>query len=438
MRSLILFAAAATATPAPASSASAPSYSHTATALSDIAAAAATAKTSSPTSHVAGKVFDRIAQIYLETTDFDHAIADPNCQALYERGILLTQLFGVAEPSQPAYVAAASGDYFGTNSDSFEVFHSNISTIVDLLDDRGISWADYNEGLPYSGFDGFEYDNPVEGHYVRKHNLLMRFHSIALNASRTAQVKNLTVFHEDLARQTLPQWIFITPNLYHNGHDTNISVSCDWTRRFVEPLLLDTAFDDGRTLVYITWQANGQDGTARNHVAGMLLGSAVPAALVGTNDTAYYNHYSELSSVEANWGLHTLGRWDVGANVWQPVARATGDETRAWNATVARGSFASYYWNQSYGGLFSSAASAWHVYVAPNLQMRRNGRSALPAIADLWRAATGTLPDYYHDVIELPDALHPPRRFQVPVGLEPPMPITTPITIWPDTGIPSV
>lgn len=422
-KSLTTLAATATATANP--------TQYTSTATDAVAAAAATAKTESPTSHVKGKAFSRIMQIYLETTAYNNTIAEPNCRPLIESGLLLTNMYGVAAPSQPNYVAPASGDYFGTNSDSFLLVDRNVSTIVDLLEDRGVSWGDYNEGLPYSGFEGFRYENLAEGNYERKHNLLVRFNSVSEDADRLAKVKNLTLFNEDLAANRLPQWIFVTPNLYNNGHDTNISVSCNWTNTFVQPLLKNSNFNDGNTLIYITWQANGQYPTERNHVAGIMLGSALPKHLVNKTDDSYYNHYSELSSVEANWGLHTLGRWDVGANVWRWVGKKTGDRIREWSRRVAGDSFENYYWNQSYGGVFSSANTTSHSYVAPNLRIRSPGthRTVLPAIARLW--AGSSLPDYYRDVIEVPDALHPPKGFEVPVGLSPAEPITTPITAYP-------
>lgn len=50
--------------------------SYTATATKSVAKAAATAKTSSPTSHVKGKAFDRIAIFYFENTNFDKAYGD--------------------------------------------------------------------------------------------------------------------------------------------------------------------------------------------------------------------------------------------------------------------------------------------------------------------------------------------------------------------------
>lgn len=106
---------------------------------------------------------------------------------------MLTNEYGVGVPSQPNYIAPGSGDTFGLNSDSFILVNKNISTIVDLLEDKGVSWSDYNQGLPYTGFEGFRYENPIEGNYERKHNLLARFESVRLNPSRISRVKNLTL-----------------------------------------------------------------------------------------------------------------------------------------------------------------------------------------------------------------------------------------------------
>lgn len=189
----------------------------------------------------------------------------------------------------------------------------------------------------------------------------------------------------------------------------------------MEPLLKNE-YANTNTLVYINWQANGQYGQDRNHVAGILLGSAVSPDSHGTADDAYYNHYSEVSSVEVNWGLHTLGRWDVGANVWKFLAQKTGDVVRAWDTSIAHGTFDSYYWNQSYGGVFSSARSGYHIYVKPNLSLVRNARSVLPSIARLWK--NSDLPCYYEDIIELPDEFHPPAGFEAPIGLQPPPPLS--------------
>jgi hypothetical protein len=152
------------------------------------------------------------------------------------------------------------------------------------------------------------------------------------------------------------------------------------TRGFVESLLQNPYFNRN-ALIYVAWQANGDAGGLKNHVAGILLGSALPKELKGTTDDNYYNHYSHMATVQANWGLHTLGRWDVGANVWKFVGEKTGDPIREWSAAIAGDSFSNFLWNQSYGGVFNNANSS-HLYVAPNVNLVRNGRSVLPAVKE--------------------------------------------------------
>jgi acid phosphatase len=97
------------------------------------------------------------------------------------------------------------------DNDDFHLLPSNISTVVDLLDTKGISWAEYQESLPYAGFQGFNYSNQVtfKNAYVRKHNPLILFSSVANNATRLSLIKNFTSFSQDLAAQTLPQWSFV-------------------------------------------------------------------------------------------------------------------------------------------------------------------------------------------------------------------------------------
>lgn len=56
---------------------------YTATGTAEVAAAQATAKTSSPTSHVKGKAFDRIAIIYFENQNYDKSVGDGKFHTLF-------------------------------------------------------------------------------------------------------------------------------------------------------------------------------------------------------------------------------------------------------------------------------------------------------------------------------------------------------------------
>jgi acid phosphatase len=168
---------------------------------------------------VKGKAFDRFAIIWLENTDYDLAAGDPNLAWLAKKGISLSNHFAVTHPSMPNYVAAISGDYYGINHDDMTAITSNVSTLVDLLEEKGISWGEYQEDMPYTGFEGFEYRNQKTGAnaYVRKHNPAVIHDSVADKADRLAHIKNTTLFQTDLKANALPQWMFITPNKTSDG-----------------------------------------------------------------------------------------------------------------------------------------------------------------------------------------------------------------------------
>jgi acid phosphatase len=197
----------------------------------------------------------------------------------------------VTHPSEPNYIAAIAGDYFGMQNDNFNQVDANVSTVIDLLEDKGISWGEYQEDQPYTGYEGFSWVNPTTGanDYVRKHNPAIIFNSVADSTQRLSQIKNLTQFHVDLANDALPQWMFITPNMTSDGHDTTVTVAGTWTRNFLEPLLNDPKFMKD-TLVLVTFDET-ETYTIQNKVFGILLGDAVPESKVGTTDDSYYNHY---------------------------------------------------------------------------------------------------------------------------------------------------
>jgi hypothetical protein len=386
---------------------------YTATGTAQVAAAAATAKTSSPTSAVKGKAFDRIAIVYFENENYNKAIGDPNFAWFAKQGVTLSSYFAVTHPSQPNYMAALGGDYFGMQNDAFSRADRNVSTLVDLLDTRGISWAMYQEDMPFSGFEGKAWVNQRNGanDYVRKHNPAVLFDSISGSEQRLSQIKNLSVtdtsrsmFHKDLRDNKLPQYMFITPNMTSDGHDTSATVAGKWCRSFLEPLLKDKNFMSN-TLVLITWDEN-ETYSQQNNILAILVGDAVPASLVGTTDKTFYNHYSELATVEANWDLPTLGRWDVGANVFKLVADKTGDAIREWKAADLK----RYSWSESYAGFFNDDGGNRR-YPAPNLALDSSvsGRKVLGSIVDMWRGSPAAT--YYTDSIQVPDGANPPKGY---------------------------
>ena len=103
--------------------------------------------------------------------DFDKVVAEHHFSEIAKEGILQTRYYAHTHPSQPNYLAAVAGDYWGLDHDDFVRVPSKIATVVDLLDVKGITWAGYFEGSPGPGYMGNASSSTVDGawDYVRKH-----------------------------------------------------------------------------------------------------------------------------------------------------------------------------------------------------------------------------------------------------------------------------
>ncbi|KAG0083666.1 hypothetical protein BGZ92_010568 [Podila epicladia] len=267
-----------------------------------------------------GKAFDHIFIVFLENTDYAKAATDAALTAFIPQGVLLDQYSAVTHPSEPNYVAASGGDYWGLNDDDFHTIPSNYTTIVDLLETKGLSWRAYQEDAPSACFTGFQ----NEGLYFRKHNPFIIYDSIAKNATRCANVVPATQLQTDLAAGKMPNYSFYTPNMINDGHNTTVADASKWLTSFLPPLLENKTFNNN-TLVVVTFDET-ENYSIQNRVLTILLGDVV-ASIKNTTDSTYYTHYSLLSTVENNWDLGNLGRQDANptlSNVFDIVAKASG------------------------------------------------------------------------------------------------------------------
>ncbi|KIM65607.1 hypothetical protein SCLCIDRAFT_22508 [Scleroderma citrinum Foug A] len=276
---------------------------------------------------VPGCVFDRFIQIWLENTDFATAAASSVYQELSAQGITLTGYYALTHPSEPNYLASVGGDFWGLASDDFVTIPANISTVVDLLELEGISWAEYMENMPTDGYQGYNYTNS-DGYtyYVRKHNPLIVYDSVSQNPGRAARIRNFNDFAYDVGNNTLPQWFFVTPNMKDDGHDTDINYQAQWLNYWLLPLLKNSNFNTEKTLILLTFDET-ELYTINNNVYSILLGGAIPDHLKGTTDDTFYTHYSTITTIQNNWKLRNLGRHDCNktlSNVFKVVADQTG------------------------------------------------------------------------------------------------------------------
>ena len=133
-----------------------------------------------------------------------------------------------------------------------------------------------------------------------------------------------------------------------------------------------------------------------------MLGGVIPKHLIGTKDSNFYNHYSEIATVEANWDLPTLGRRDVGANVFEFVAQKTHDEIR----TLKNPPLSQTFLNSSYPGPFNSV-NVIPIQI-PNTRLVVNGRRVLDSIVKIWGSPELQRCTPYTGSVEVPSGANPP------------------------------
>ncbi|TVY86728.1 putative acid phosphatase [Lachnellula willkommii] len=348
--------------------------------------AAATAATAA---YVPGKAFDRFITIWLENQDFAKVDKNSRIADLSKEGILLTEYYGLTHPSQPNYIASVGGDYFGLNQDGFVQIPRNVSTLVDLFDTQDISWKGYFEGLPGPGFMG-EGSTAFDGSgwdYVRKHNPFISYDSVSMNGTRLGNLQSFKDFESDLKANTLPQYAHMSPDMLNDGHNTTLEYAANWTQSFITPLLANEQFME-KTLVLLTYDESATYSIP-NRIVSLLLGGAIPNELKGTNDSTLYNHYSILSTLENNWGLPNLGRYDVGANVFDLVANKTGYVNHAPENIAAVNN------SLSYAGFLNIDPKLYKPLPAPNLQLiGAGGKGVDETVKANWEAAAGDMTPY--------------------------------------------
>ncbi|KAK6210864.1 hypothetical protein LQW54_005739 [Pestalotiopsis sp. IQ-011] len=328
---------------------------------------------------VPGKAFDRFISIWLENQDFAKVVKDPDFIDLKRYGISQTRYYAHTHPSQPNYLASVAGDYFGLNHDDVVRIPKNVSTVVDLLEDKNITWGGYFEGNPGPGYMAAgSYAADGTWDYVRKHNHFVSFDSVNKQGLRLAQLLSFRDFQRHFAAGTLPQFIMMSPNMNNDGHNTTLEYATKWAHEFLLPLLTDEAFAES-TVIQLTYDES-EDYGKPNQIVSLLLGNGIPKASKGTEDGDFYTHYSVLATVENNWDLANLGRYDVGANVFKFVADLTGYVNKDPENTASVDN------SISYAGFLNNET---HLEVpAPNLKLTgAGGQPILEDVRKLWQTA---------------------------------------------------
>ena len=114
---------------------------------------------------------------------------------------------------------------------------------------------------------------------------------------------------DSMYARSLPNYVFISPNLCHDMHNCPVQTGDAWLSQQVPTILSSPAFTTQNSLLVITWdEGEGDNNTVSTIFAG-------PAARKSHESAPAYNHYSLLHTIESLWGLEPLTDNDKNAPI---------------------------------------------------------------------------------------------------------------------------
>src|SRR2546421_4733889 len=248
--------------------------------------------------------FSHVFTIVMENEESSSLIG--NSAAPYINGLaqsygLATQYYGVSHPSLPNYLAMTAGSTFGIASDCTTCW-VGATNLADQIEGGGRSWKAYQEGMPSACFVGDSYP------YMQKHNPWIYYNDIRTNAARcSAHVVPYTQLATDLANGTVPNYVFITPNMCNDMHDCSIATGDSWLSQQV-PAILNSAAYRSNGVLFITWDEGSTNAGCCTNAAGGRIATLVisPLGRTGFQSTVQETHYSLLRTIEDSWKLPRL------------------------------------------------------------------------------------------------------------------------------------
>ena len=213
-------------------------------------------------------------------------------------------------PSELNYIWMEAGSNYGITDDNDPTHPANRiwgqNHFVKQLEAAGISWKTYQENI-----SGTRCPLSSSFPYAAKHNPFVFFDDVTegFNPASKRCMSHVRPFGElisDLANNTVARYVFISPNLCNDMHNTcaptnnRIKQGDNWLKIVVPAIMVSSAYKKNGALI-ITWdEASSGDGPI-----GFILLSP-QAKGKGHSNSIYYTHSSLLRSLEYTTGVHFL------------------------------------------------------------------------------------------------------------------------------------
>lgn len=274
--------------------------------------------------------YQHIFYIMMENHGYNEIVGNPDApqiNALANAYGLATESFGVTHPSEPNYVAAIGGNFFGIQDDGPYTGHTiNAPSLASQLEAAGLTWKSYQQSLPSVGYTGTRW--PLSGPtlYASKHNPFLNFASIQSNPAELANIVPDTQMAADLAAGAAPNFAFIAPDQCHDMHGTTtctddaalIAAGDAYVAATVQAITGSRLWARGNNAIVVTWDENDfsldtpngccdaatpTQGGGGGHIPTIVITNNGPR---GLQDATPFNHYTLLATIQGAFRLGCL------------------------------------------------------------------------------------------------------------------------------------
>lgn len=218
----------------------------------------------------------------------------PFLKSLAAQDSLATQYYADTHPSIGNYFMMTAGQII-TNDDSFNGPVSADNLVRHLIQ-AGKTWKAYAESLPATGYIGGD-----SGAYLHRHNPLSYFTDVANSTNERQSLVSFSQFAHDLNSGQLPDFSFVTPNMFDDAHNGTLLQADQWLQANIAPVLASAQFKNGGLLLILFDEAEDSDTTlGGGHVALVLAGPAVKHGFQSANR---YQHQNLLKMITSYLGV---------------------------------------------------------------------------------------------------------------------------------------
>jgi acid phosphatase len=231
-----------------------------------------------------------------EYSDIIGNASAPYINGLAQRYALGVAYTGISHPSLPNYMSLTGGNAFF--ADDCLACTVNAANIADQIEASGRRWKAYFEDMPAPC------TTTESGSYTTHHNPFVHYTGIVTNALRCqSHVVPLSDLGADLRAGTVPDYVWLTPNLCSDMHDCSIATGDAWLRAVVPSIL--SAPDFATSVLFLLWDEGTTSVGGGGHVAMIVIS---PLGRSGFRSTTVENHFNLLRTIEDAWGLGSLGQ----------------------------------------------------------------------------------------------------------------------------------